>query len=61
MEPLRPGQAQRSALPIRSIADGALGGAEPTRMYLNFWFPALCRSYNFAVTAVLAPRIPDLR
>jgi hypothetical protein len=40
MEPLRPGQAQRSALPNRAAADGTLGGgAEPTRMYavgLNF-------------------------
>jgi hypothetical protein len=33
MEPLRPGHAQRSALPSRPAADGTLGGAQPTRMY----------------------------
>ena len=33
MEPLRPGHAQRSALPSRPAADGTLGVAQPTRMY----------------------------
>jgi hypothetical protein len=32
MEPLRPGQVQRSALPNRAVVDGTMGGVEPTRM-----------------------------
>jgi hypothetical protein len=32
MEPLRPGQAQRSALSNRTVADAPFG-SEPTRMY----------------------------